>query len=582
MAPNQRLFTLGGIDEASRSVRVVASTSDPVLGGYWDSEKDEWLPRQEALVSWKLDRFIENNVILWAHDQSQLPIGWGTEVQQTAAGLEMRITFATCEANPKAEEVWQAVKAKLVRGVSVGFTYGTETKEQRDGETVSVFRDNELNEVSVCPVPADAGALTGFRAKDHVEAARTDAGEADAVVRTDFMGSVSKFSRTQVGGLRVPARVTRTGVLPYRRPDGTIRRELRHPDEVFNTDSLASLHGATVTDLAHHKGLLSVANWKDATLGHAEQVRRDGKFVEVDLVINDPTAIADIENGRLHDISCGYSCKLFAEPGVYNGEPYDVIQRRIRYNHVAVLPKGKGRAGTDVALRLDAKDAAECVETPDPENERTDTMAEPQTKTVIRIDGKDLEYGSAAHIKHLEDAHLADLQKAETEKKQLVERCDKAEGKADLFEKKAKKSEEDAAEEEKAAKSKRKARERLLRRAIRAMRAYTDEPDGDEEKMDALEDELAELSDKDLMLKVVRCDAAYAEDKDIGAKPEAYIEAIFDSLLKSGVTRTDGIDSVTKILERVKRQDPGHKDPTSDARTKMNKTAQDAWKQPLT
>jgi hypothetical protein len=437
-----------------------------------------------------------------------------------------------------------------------------------------VFRDNELNEVSIVPVPADAGALAGLRSKAHV---RTDA---DDVGRFDFMGSVSSFARTQVGGLRVPARVTRTGVLKYKRPDGTIRRELRHPDEVFNSDSLASLRSATVTDWAHHKGLLSVANWKDATLGHAEEGRQDGNFVVADLIVNDPTAIVEIENGRMHDISCGYKCRLDATPGVWNGEPYDVIQRRIRYNHVAVLPKGVGRAGTDVSLmRLDSQDAM-CVENQDQE----DNMAEPQiqTKTLIRLDGKELMYGSPEHIKHLEDAHLADLQKAETEKLKLVARCDAAEGKADLFEKKAKKSEEDAKEEEKAEKAKRKGRERLLRRAVRAMRKFTDaEEEDDEEKMDALEDELAELSDKDLMLKVVRCDAAYADDKDIGAKPEAYIEAIFDSLLKSGVTRTDGIDSVVKTLEGVKRKDPGQKDPTTESRAKMNKTAQDAWKQPI-
>jgi uncharacterized protein len=583
MAPNQRVYALGGVDESSRSVRVVASTKDAVMGGYYDAEKNEFIDRLEALESWKLDRFVQNNVILWAHDDCQLPVGWGTEVQETAGGLEMRVTFASAEQNPKAEEVWQAVRAKLVRGVSVGFTYGTETKEERDGKTVSVFRDNELFEVSICPVPADAGALTGFRAKDHVEAARSDAGDTDEHVRTDFMGSVSKFSRTQVGGLRVPARVTRTGVLQYRRRDGTIRRELRHPSEVFNTDSLASLHGATVTDLAHHKGLLGIHDWKDATLGHAEHVRRDGNFVEVDLVINDPTAIADIENGRLHDISCGYSCKLDAEPGVYEGEPYDVIQRRIRYNHVAVLPKGKGRAGTDVAMRFDARDIAECdVITTDPDTEST-TMAEPniQTKTLIRLDGKELMYGSPEHIKHIEDAHIADLLKAENAQKALVERCDKAEGKADAAEKKAKKAEEDDKEEEKSQKAKRRARERLLRRAARAMRAFTDAEDADEDKMDALEDELSELSDKDLMLKVVHCDAAYADDTEIDTKPEPYIEAVFDAVLKSGVTRSDGIDSVTKTLERVKRKDPGHKDPAAEGRSKMNQTARDAWKQPI-
>ena len=102
--------------------------------------------------------------------------------------------------------------------------------------------------------------------------------------------------------------------------------------------------------------------------------------------------------------------------------------------------------------------------------------------------------------------------------------------------------------------------------------------------MDALDDELAELTDKDVMLRVLRADAAYADDKTLDSKPDAYIEALFDGLTKKGVTRTDGIDSVTKSLERVKRKDPGGNadDGVAKARADMNKRQQDAWKQPLT
>lgn len=582
MAQNARIFLLGGIDEASRSVAVVASTKQPVKG-YVTDAKGVTTPRFEVLESWNLARFAENNAVLWAHDQCQLPIGWGEEVRETDAGLEMRIRFATEDINPEAERIWKAVKAKLVKGVSVGFDFGTETKETRDGQKVSVFRGNELNEVSIVPVPADARALVGFRAKDHIEAVRADAKD-ETEHRFDFLGAVSKFERTQVGGLRVPARVTRTGVLDYRRPDGTIRRELRLPEEVFNADSLASLAGATVTDLEHHRGLLNVHNWKDATLGHAEAVRQDGAFVNVDLVVNDARAIADIENGRLHDISCGYSCRLDATPGIYEGKPYDVIQRRIRYNHVAVLPKGKGRAGPDVAMRLDAKDA-ECVEAPDHQGSN---MSEPSKQRVIRIDGRDLDYGSEDHIKHLENAHLADLQKAETDQKALVARCDAAEGKAKDADTRAKKAEDDAktakdAEASDEAKAKRRTRERLLRRAIRALVTEDEDTTESENKMDALDDELSQLSNKDLMLRVIRTDAQYADDKDLDDKPEAYIQAIFDGLSKRGVTRNDGIDSVPRAFERVKRvEQQGKKDPLAEARAKSNKTMQDAWKTPLT
>ena len=587
-----RAYAIRDWNPTERSFRIVASTSNPVrcVEEGPDGKPVEFL---EALEGWNTARFEKNPIILESHDADDIDagIGLGSELKQLPdGGLEMKVTLAPANAAPRTAELEQKIQAGILRGVSVGFEYGTRTDEQRNGQAVRVYRNNVLNEVSLCLIPKDEDALVVAqtdeeRARERVSSAgkllaasrqpRTDAADEATVNRFDFVGSVGKFERTQVGGLRIPARLTRTGVLQYRRPDGTIRRELRHPDEVFNADSLETLNGATVTDLEHHRGLLNVHNWKDATLGHAEEIRQDGNYVEADLIVNDASAIADIENGRLHDISCGYSCRLDAEPGVYNGEPYDVIQRRIRYNHVAVLPKGKGRAGTDVALRLDSSDA-ELIG----EQDESNTMAE-VTKRVIRIDGKDLEYGSEPHIKHLEDAHLADLAKHEKATADLQTRVDAAEGKATAAETRAKKAETelDAEKNGDEAKARRKTRERLLRRAIRALVMEDD----DEEKMDALDEELSELSDKDIMLRVLRTDAAYADDKALDGKPEPYIQALFDGLTRNGVTRSDGIDSVTRSLERVKRGDNGgtSEDPVSKARAQMNKTSQEAWKQPL-
>jgi hypothetical protein len=40
--------------------------------------------------------------------------------------------------------------------------------------------------------------------------------------------------------------LTRVGIFEYRRPDGSIRRELRLPEEVFAQESLASYKGKPV------------------------------------------------------------------------------------------------------------------------------------------------------------------------------------------------------------------------------------------------------------------------------------------------------------------------------------------------
>jgi hypothetical protein len=39
-----------------------------------------------------------------------------------------------------------------------------------------------------------------------------------------------------------------------------------------------------------------------------------------------------------------------------SGAGYDAVQTQIRYNHIALLPRGQGRAGTDVSLRLDTSE----------------------------------------------------------------------------------------------------------------------------------------------------------------------------------------------------------------------------------
>jgi len=173
------------------------------------------------------------------------------------------------------------------------------------------------------------------------------------VERADF-GRFSKVERTPQGGMRVPANLTRTGVFVYTRADGSKVRELRHPDEVFATDSLATLSGAPVTDL-HPAAPVRPNNWRKVSIGHVgDTVKADGRFVSARLMIQDADAIAAIERDERRELSCGYSCQLDEEPGEYNGERFDAVQRTIRYNHVAIGPKGWGRAGNEVALRLDS------------------------------------------------------------------------------------------------------------------------------------------------------------------------------------------------------------------------------------
>jgi len=62
----------------------------------------------------------------------------------------------------------------------------------------------------------------------------------DLLIRFDSI-TIPKMTRTKEGYLRGKAVVSCAGVFSYMNMDGTIRGELRHPEEVFKKSSLDTL-----------------------------------------------------------------------------------------------------------------------------------------------------------------------------------------------------------------------------------------------------------------------------------------------------------------------------------------------------
>lgn len=179
-------------------------------------------------------------------------------------------------------------------------------------------------------------------------------------VRLD-RGRLRKVERTPSGGVRVPAAVSRTGILEYRRADGEVVRELLPEEEIADADALQSLRDAAVT-VGHPAGgtrMVTPDTYREDAVGHVTgEPAVDGGHLVAQLAIQDAETIRRIDAGELEEISAGYQLFIDPTPGVWNGQRYDQVQRRRRYNHVALLPKGAGRAGTTVALRLDGVDVA--------------------------------------------------------------------------------------------------------------------------------------------------------------------------------------------------------------------------------
>lgn len=597
-----------GIDRYTRSVRVVASTPDPV-------------PGQKAVTSWDLSRFMKNPVVLWAHDSTCLPIGVATDVDPAdPAGLAMRIRFASEKVSEVAEQVWNGLLEGVVKAVSVGFDQG------EDGKATLV-------ELSVVPVGLDEDAGTDAvnpgatemtddelagRAKEaasilarHLgrvrkqrallsgkagEAAGAIGGEARAKkeLRADFAdGEVLRMDvapfrmdaleDTPSGGKKLRARLSRVGVLMYRdesRPDGW-RRELRLPSEVFKVDSLRTLEGAPLIDIKDHTGMITPETWQKVSLGHVHSVRQDGEYVESEIHVNDRDMLAAIERGDRRDISSGYKCRLSMREGSWRGQRFDCVQTDIVYNHAAMCPPNGGRAGPEVGVRVDSNSPQWGV-----------SHWEAEDKIMkIRFDGREMDYGSKEHLDAIDAASAAAVAALKAEHaKVLAAATTEVQAKLDALkgerdgavqslesfkadkaseETKAKeKMEKKAKEQAEIARARRKLERDAFRLLSRVKSSDDEEEDGDDDapdsddgkggkpfgkkakekkakKLDAFFDS---ATDREIQEKVISSMPG-GEKFDAKDRPDTYVQARYDMLIENlGETLGNGLADVVKAV----------------------------------
>ena len=176
----------------------------------------------------------------------------------------------------------------------------------------------------------------------------------------DFMDHTRPVEKTPEGFVRASVAVTSIGVFTYRNPDGTTRRELRLPEEVFRSDSMSTLALKPMTLLHPTKdqtpeSLLNPDTVKELACGSVGHPYADSYRVFAEIMVTRADAIQSILDKQTLGLSCGYTCDLEWTSGNWLGQDYDCIQRNIQYNHVALVPRP--RAGDDATIRLDAAGA---------------------------------------------------------------------------------------------------------------------------------------------------------------------------------------------------------------------------------
>lgn len=124
------------------------------------------------------------------------------------------------------------------------------------------------------------------------------------------------------------------------------------PVEGFAAESaLASLEGKPVIIESHE--------WRDSqttltdglTVGAiaGKPYIKDGGLY-ADAIIYDEGTQEAIKSGKLVEVSAAYDGDIAIMSGTFQDKPYDAVQEKFRFNHVLLLPHGKGRCGEEVRI----------------------------------------------------------------------------------------------------------------------------------------------------------------------------------------------------------------------------------------
>ena len=170
------------------------------------------------------------------------------------------------------------------------------------------------------------------------------------VIRLDSL-PLSQTYFTPEGYLVDRPILTSTGIFEYHNPDGSIRRELRLPEDVFDPESLRSYKGRPII-ITHDAGLVTKDNVKANQIGTIlTEGYRSQDDVRAEIIIHDTDGMQD---AGLKELSLGYNLDLEETPGEWEGQHYDAIQRNIRINHLALVREA--RAGEQARLNIDSRD----------------------------------------------------------------------------------------------------------------------------------------------------------------------------------------------------------------------------------
>ena len=145
----------------------------------------------------------------------------------------------------------------------------------------------------------------------------------------------------------------------------------------------------------------------------------------------------------LKELSCGFRCQWVIQSGMFEGKPYDVIQRQIRGNHLASVDNA--RMGSDVRVAMDRaifaldsinfklKPNGEIMLTKEDLKAAMDEAIKPVQKALDTAEKKIGALEKKAEDMDKDEKSAEDMEAEEAEKKKKAEDMEKDEKKSDAM-----------------------------------------------------------------------------------------------------------------------------------------------------
>lgn len=133
-----------------------------VIGSSLEIDRDRDLV---DIKSMNLENFKANPVVLWSHRSGEPPIAKAISVMKTNnnSQLKFKLQFATKEDYPFADTIYRLTKSGYINATSIGFSVDHTKSEYDKDRGGSNYNNSDLLEISMCNVPANAGALVTQR-----------------------------------------------------------------------------------------------------------------------------------------------------------------------------------------------------------------------------------------------------------------------------------------------------------------------------------------------------------------------------------------------------------------------------------